>query len=310
MQPDRHYKTTTTKQQRSSPQVSTSAWRRLNRNWIRLLSDRGKPDFMGILGEKMADWCVSYTSSRGVNRRWAVYGAVDDMQLTKALASLPTRRECHMKDALCHGLTGHQVVEIVLFPLAAMFADAPSDTTYTGNQVWPLAVLSTLTLWADYSGAADAKSSAGVGAFDTTAAAALSLASIDGFAAYEIKACIVTIYGAKLGVFRASPRHSLTVMWRSRGYDGAIEATAGCHALTRGVTLPEDPRVLDLTDTTHDVVDLEGEVANRTEINLVLISISRGIRVRTIVNTIYAAYALNWTATDLFGQLVLSIIQE
>jgi len=113
----------------------------------------------------MANWCASYTPSRGVNRSWAVYGAVDDMQLTKALASLPTRRECHMKDALCHGLTGHQVVETILFPLAAMFADAPFHTTYRGNQVWALAVLSTLTLWADFSGAADAKSSAGVGSF-------------------------------------------------------------------------------------------------------------------------------------------------
>lgn len=272
-----------------------------------------QPDLMAVLGDKMADWCASYTPSCGVDRRWAVYGAMNDKELTKALASLPLRRPCHMKDALCVGLSGHQVVETILFPLAAMFADAPFDATYTGSSVWPLAVLSTLTLWADYAGAEDAKSSAGVGAFDTTAAAALALASLEGSAADELKACIVTLYGAKLGVFRGDPRSSATSMWRSRGYDGAIEATAGCHALARGVPLPEDPRVLDLAAVcmaTHDAIDLEADVAHRTEVNLILVSVFRGIPVQTIVNTVYATYALNWTATDLFGQLVLSIIQE
>ncbi|KAK4445241.1 hypothetical protein QBC34DRAFT_472833 [Podospora aff. communis PSN243] len=283
------------------------------KEWV-VRQEYHQTDLMAILGDKMAAWCTSYTPHGGVNRRWAIYSAASETTFTNALASLHARPGVyHMKDALCHGMTGHQVVETILFPLAAMFADAPTSSTYTGSEVWPLSVLSTLTLWSDYAGAEDAKSSAGVGAFDTTAAAALVLSSTDGFAANELKACIVTLYGAKLGVFRAGPNQSLTSLWRSRGYDGAIPATAGCHALTHGVPLPEDARVLDLSAAcmaTHDAIDLEGDVTNRTEINLVLISAFRGVPIRTIVNTIYATFALNWTARDLFGQLVLSIIQE
>ena len=94
------------------------------------------------------------------------------------------------------------LVETILCPLTSIFANTPFDTTYTGSSVWSLAVLSTLTLRADYTGTEDAKSSDSMGAFNTTAAATLALTSLEGSTTDELKACIVTLYALKLGVFR------------------------------------------------------------------------------------------------------------
>lgn len=285
-----------------------AAWTSRNRN------QAGQPDMMAVLGACLADWCASYTPAPGGERRWAIYGLANDKPFTTRLAHLPARRECHMKDALLHGLSPHQVVETILLPSTGMFSDSPFEAGYSGAEVWSNSLLVCLAVWADYAGAADAKSSAGHGAFDILAAPALALAVATGPAAEEIKATIVTLFGAQLGSFRAGPEPSCLAVWRSRGYDGGIHASAAAIALTRGVGYhPEDERCQDLAAAAmaiHDSVDCEADVVNRTESNLITVSSYKGISVECLLDTLYATFAVNWTSTDIYGQLLLACLQE
>jgi len=177
-----------------------------------------KPDMMAVLGTALFDWCSSYTRwNSGVGRRWALYGVMNDAEFVSRLSRLAPRRDCHVKDALLQGMTGHQVVDTVILPCTGMFSDSPSGAGYAGDKVWPASLLVCLVVWADYAGAEDAKSSAGLGAWDVLAPWALALAFARSVAADEIKATTVTLYGAKLGLFRPPPTHSCTEIWRSVG---------------------------------------------------------------------------------------------
>jgi len=244
---------------------------------------------------------------------------MQDPSLLFLLSRLRPRRTCHMKDALLHGMSGSQVVDTVILPCTGMFSDSPSSGGthyYSGSKVWPASFLVSLVVWADYAGAEDAESSAGPRVWDLLAPWVSALAAVPigiGVAADEIKACTMTLFGAKLGVFVPEPGYTLTQIWHSRGYDGGVHTSAAAIALTRKVEYPEDRRTLDLAGTVmaiHDSIDCEADVWNRTECNVVLITVYKGHSIQTFIDTVYATLALNWTATDIYGQFVLGALQE
>jgi hypothetical protein len=274
-----------------------------------------KPSLMEALGAHLANWCASFSPSPGVERRWGVYAMENDEAFTGWLAGLQPRRECHLKDALLMDLSPSDVVEKVILPCTGMFSGSPSGKGYTGEDVWPNSLLVCLTVWADYAGAEDAASTAGRGSFDVLAPAASALAMTRGPAADELKATVVTLYGAKLGLFRV-PEQSCTAMWRSRGYDGAVHSSVAALALTRGLAFQGgglSARCLDLCAAVmavHDCIDCEADVMNRTACNLVLISAHKGHSIECVLDTVYATVAVNWTSTDVHGQLLLASISE
>jgi hypothetical protein len=275
----------------------------------------GTPSAMDALGAHLADWGMSFAPGTGLERRWAVYAAEDDPAFTGWLARLRPRRECHLKDALLMEMSPHEVVETVLLPCTGMFSDSPAGAGYAGEEAWPNSLLVCLTVWADYAGAKDAESSAGRGAFDMLAPAASALAGASGPAADEIKATIVTLYGAKMGLFRPAAQ-SCTAMWRSRGYDGAVHSSVAALALTRGLVFEGgglSERCLDIgaaVMAVHDCVDCEADVTNRTAGNLILIAAHQGTSVESILDTVYATVAANWAATDVYGQILLAAVSE
>ncbi|KAK5661855.1 hypothetical protein OQA88_9959 [Cercophora sp. LCS_1] len=278
------------------------------------LASDSSTDLMAILGKEISTWCTSYTNWHpGIVRRWALYGAMNDTELITRLSRLRPRHACHMKDGLLQGMNGRQVVDTVILPCTGMFSDSPSGVGYSGDKVWPASLLVCLVVWADYAGAEDAKSSAGAQAWDLLAPWVSALAAARGVAADEIKACTMTLYGAKLGLFLPDPKYGLTQMWHARGYDGGVHTSAAAIAMTRRVPYPEDKRTLDLAATVmavHDAIDCEADVVNRTECNLVLLTVYKGIGVEVFIDTVYATFALHWAATDIYGQFPLGALQE
>jgi len=83
--------------------------------------------------------------------------------------------------------------------------------------------------------------------------------------------------------------------------------------MTRGIPYLEDARTLDLAATVmaiHDAIDCEADVINRTECNLALITAYKGVGIECFLDTVYAALAGHWTATDIYGQFPLGALQE
>lgn len=285
-------------------------------------------DLMAYLGKSMADWCASYKPSAemamDLRQRCGIYGVEDDNELQERLSQLQVGRGCPMKGGLDRGMSPHRLLETVMIPGAAMVCDSPagagagSDCQWSGDAVWPNSLVLNLTVWADYLGADDAKSTVGAGAFDILAATASALAAARGPAADEIKATVLTIFGAQLGHFRLptpAPALNLTQVWRSRAYDSAYHTIAAGVALSRGGRYPRpiDERCLDLaaaTTAVHDCIDCEADAANANGCNLVLISAYKGVTAECVVDTIYATLALSWTSTDVYSQLLPSILQE
>ncbi|KAF9887564.1 hypothetical protein FE257_010142 [Aspergillus nanangensis] len=270
--------------------------------WVSSGSDL---NLMAKLGKHIARWCASHTPGPGAMRRMALYAVEDDAAYTKWLRNSKPRRACHLKDALLIAFSPQQVVEQVIIPCTGLFGDSPLSPEYTGGGVWPNSLFGAIFVWADYVGAGDAKSSEGWRSWDILAAPASALSILAGPAADETKATIMTLYGAKLGLFRPALQ-GRTAIWRSRGYDGTVHGSAAGLNLTRGSAFSGgalDMRCLDIAAATmavHDSVDLEADVINKTALFSTV----------CILDTIYATVMVNWTSKDIYGQMMFSVISE
>jgi len=296
---------------------------------------RNEIELMERLAGAMTATCFKHSvefKRKGLARRGAILSLTWDGPLREWIKGISSRRRTHhMGGALYIGLKGVEPWERLMIPHQALIGDSLSTPGYMGETVFVVALLRGLSIWArgimtekmtaEVSGVLERSTKVHLNhtGVDILAVPALLLAIASGAAADEVKADIiwgmapVELKAVALRDAEDAEHFGTTDIWRSRAYDSNFCGIPAVISLTRGSSFSDDERCVDLAAAAaiiQDIVNCEWDVFRKYPLNTVLLGVYIEYSTRSIVDTVYAALAQNWTAKDPSAQMMFSSIKD